>query len=172
MSKQSEEIKIVNALRSPMLEKLRANSHKTHWRDCFVNDLIEMMEHEIQALKDKLIKMDLPEAKNSCADIANSAAKICDNIDQKFISKEAFNGNVSSKVKEIIDSFFKEVYDKAKKGGKSTICEDLKIKMSTISRWRNNSMKPKIEILDKMWLMIVEVRNERGGAENVDKNNT
>jgi len=158
MSRKLEELKIVSALKAPMLEKLRSNGHKPHWRECSINDLIEMMEGEIQELKDELIEMNLEEALRECADIANFAAMIYDNINKKFVTKKNIDSKPSLSGKNIVEAFLNEIYDKAE--SKQKICTTLKITLATISRWRSGDKLPRIDTLDEIWLMVMEARDE------------
>jgi hypothetical protein len=160
MSNRTEEIQIVSALKKDMLKKFRNDSNKGHWRDVSITDLIKKMEVHFQGLEQKLLEMCLEAAKDECVSIASSAAKICDNIERKFINDKAISGMPSSSIENLVTKFFTNVYDKCEKGGKQAVCEKLKVTLATISTWRGGGTFPRMETLDEMWLMVMEKRNE------------
>jgi len=141
-----------------MLQKLRNNSHKEHWKNCSINHLIEMMELEINELKHELIEMDLNEARRECADIANFAAMIHDNISRELSSTKNPIENSSSYFSNLINSFFKEVYDSSERGDKAIVAERLGVSQAAICMWRSNKRFPRVENLNKMWEMVMEAR--------------
>jgi len=160
MSKQSQEIKIVSSLKSAMLKILREKSHKPHWRDVSINDLIKNVERHIHDLEVRLLEMSLEDAKQECANVAIDIAMIYDNISQKFLKKRTLDGSPSLNIQMVVNRFFAEVYDVSKKGGKQIICGRLNVTLPTISTWRKGEVVPRIETLDEMWMMIMDAQND------------
>lgn len=77
MSTEAEEREIVDRMSIRMRRKLRRNSHKTHWDQLSIPDLLNWLKGEVKELEEALEKGEHPEAiAYECADIGNFAAMI------------------------------------------------------------------------------------------------
>ena len=90
MSNKTEEIQAVMRFSKSMLYKLRQNHHKKHWSNTDLDYLIDRLEDEVFEMKAAYEKSKLPikqsdafEIQMECADIANFAMMIHDNLTSK-----------------------------------------------------------------------------------------
>lgn len=81
-------------LAEKMETKLKINDHKVHWSSCSFEYLFNRLKEETNELLSELARNDLSDVKNlsdeareaivlECADIANFAAMIAENISNK-----------------------------------------------------------------------------------------
>jgi len=63
-----------------MMQKLRKNSHKAHWSTVTNGWLFARLREEVDELRSALHNETPDDIANECADIANFAAMIADNV--------------------------------------------------------------------------------------------
>lgn len=80
MSRADEEAQITKNLAGYMLRKLRQNSHKQHWRNETIPELLEKMKREIIELEEAIQFEPFENVVNEAADVANFCAMIIDNV--------------------------------------------------------------------------------------------
>ena len=69
--------------------------------------------------------------------------------------------NPQENIEDLIVAFISEVYEPAKYGGKTKICECLGVSMVAVCHWKNGDRMPSLYFLNKMWEMVMEVRNDK-----------
>jgi len=70
--------KLVELFAGRMFEKLRLNKKKAHWSTVTQKWLLERLKEEVEELEDAMVNGG--DVKSECADVANFAAMIADNI--------------------------------------------------------------------------------------------
>ncbi len=75
---------LVSSFGVDMLLKLNMNNHKKHWSECSVEYLLHRIIFETLELHEALIHDDKGAAVRECADIANFAAMIADNLKREL----------------------------------------------------------------------------------------
>jgi len=81
VSTSHQETHLIMDLQTFQSAKLRENSHKTHWDECTYLYLINSLMQEVQELRDAFLNRESPdEISRECADIANFAAMISQNV--------------------------------------------------------------------------------------------
>ena len=73
--------KLVNDMANHMFEKLRRNAHKAHWQTVTNQWLFDRLKQEVAELENALA--DGIDIVHECADVANFAAMIADNVTNK-----------------------------------------------------------------------------------------
>jgi len=61
-------------------------------------------------------------------------------------------------IEDLIVNFISEVYDSAKRGDKTKICDQLGVTMAAVCYWANGDRMPSLYCQNKMWEMIMEAR--------------
>lgn len=87
MSTRKEETDAIDWLAVTQLAKLRANAHKSHWREESMGWLLDRLREEAGELSNAILQLDSSGNKteelkraviSECADVANFAAMIAD----------------------------------------------------------------------------------------------
>lgn len=98
MNKHRNNEKTTANFRLAMLEKLNENNHKKHWNEAGIGWLFSRLEDEIKELKFELSRIlyndvmfesiinQIEMAKRECADVANMAMMIYDNLSNGILS--------------------------------------------------------------------------------------
>ena len=88
MNRIDQEHEAVSSLRMSMLRKLRKNAHKPSWRyDTPKNLLVQLIE-EVEELEEALRTGSFQDILDECADVANFAAMIHDNVKRSMNGQE------------------------------------------------------------------------------------
>lgn len=74
------EYKSVTFFAKEMDRKLQENSQKGGWEDCDESYLIERLRQEVDELEEAINEKEVHEIKSECADVANFAMMIWDNL--------------------------------------------------------------------------------------------
>lgn len=69
--------------------QLKANDHKPGWENDPIRGLYEHLKEEVDELKEALDNVDIEEALKECADVANMAMMVWDNLDRAIRSASA-----------------------------------------------------------------------------------
>ena len=77
-----------DSLSKSMLLKLEENSHKPHWLDESLSDLVKMLDLEVEELKESLINQNDENSMLECADIANFCMFIHSKIERIIENKK------------------------------------------------------------------------------------
>lgn len=75
---------IIKNLNEHMIIKLNKNTHKSHWIDIPLYELVTLLMFEVVELKLSICDKDYENAKYECADIANFCAFIIDKINKEY----------------------------------------------------------------------------------------
>lgn len=67
-----------------MLKNLKENSYKTGWKDCSFKHLLCRIREEVDEIQDGLLEgLSAEEIVSECADVANFAMMIADNVTRR-----------------------------------------------------------------------------------------
>lgn len=80
MSDRRQEGQLVSRFAAWMLVKLRQNAHKVHWSKQSNEELLELLKGEVAELEAALANEGYAAVRLECADVANIAAMIADNV--------------------------------------------------------------------------------------------
>jgi len=85
MSRAAEEQRIVSSFATMMLGKMRANSHKPHWRTLSTDDLVECLNNELDELLSEIRHVREGHGRPGklameAADVANILAMLVDRV--------------------------------------------------------------------------------------------
>jgi NTP pyrophosphatase (non-canonical NTP hydrolase) len=84
-NREEENKNCIKEFNETMLYKLNINNYKEHWSNYTINQLSYYLELELGELQDALLKNNKESIKLECADIANFAMMIYDNINKGLI---------------------------------------------------------------------------------------
>ena len=79
----SEDTKVLGNFMIAMRNKLEMNTDKVHWSQCNITFLMEGLDRNFDDLTQALINGDKEDVIKSCADIANYAMMIADNVGRR-----------------------------------------------------------------------------------------
>lgn len=71
-------MKLLKRLNKIQKVKILVNEHKTHWSDCPMEHIVELLKREVAELEEAISQGRLNDIQLECADVANLAAMIAD----------------------------------------------------------------------------------------------